>query len=237
MWALISNISGNANTANGSAALNFNTDGDNNTANGYHALYYNTTGDYNSAVGYAAGPTSGALTNTTALGNGAVTTASNTIAIGNTAINSIKGQVGFSTFSDGRYKRNVREDVYGIDFIMGLRPVTYNLDIELLADKLQEDVTFDENGNRTQSAPSANVAASRSKQSSIRNTGFIAQEVEELANNLGYEFSGVDAPENEESMYSLRYAEFVVPLVKAMQEQQKKIEELEDRIKDLEINK
>jgi len=42
---------------------------------------------------------------------------------------------------------------------------------------------------------------------------------------VGYEFSGVDKPETEGSVMGLRYSEFVVPLVKAMQEQQSMIEE------------
>jgi len=64
--------------------------------------------------------------------------------------------------------------------------------------------------------------------------GFVAQEVEKLAERLGFDFSGVEVPENEQSMYRLRYAEFVVPIVKAMQEQQEKIEKLGNRIKELE---
>jgi len=58
--------------------------------------------------------------------------------------------------------------------------------------------------------------------------------VEQAAQSLGYDFSGVDAPKNEHDFYGLRYAEFVVPLVKAIQEQQEIIETLEARIKDLE---
>ena len=65
-------------------------------------------------------------------------------------------------------------------------------------------------------------------------TGFIAQEVEKAANEVGFNFSGVDAPKNENDFYGLRYAEFVVPLVKAVQEQQKVIEELTKRIEELE---
>jgi hypothetical protein len=48
-------------------------------------------------------------------------------------------------------------------------------------------------------------------------TGFIAQEVEQAANEIEYDFSGVDAPKNDD-LYGLRYVEFVVPLVKAVQE-------------------
>jgi hypothetical protein len=40
----------------------------------------------------------------------------------------------------------------------------------------------------------------------------------------------VRALQNEKDHYSLRYAEFVVPLVKAMQEQQEMIEELQNEV-------
>ncbi len=39
--------------------------------------------------------------------------------------------------------------------------------------------------------------------------------------------SGVDAPKNKIDMYGLRYAEFVVPMVKAVQELNEKVEDLE----------
>jgi flagellar biosynthesis chaperone FliJ len=64
-------------------------------------------------------------------------------------------------------------------------------------------------------------------------TGFLAQEVEEAAAAVGYAFSGVDKPKNENDHYGLRYAEFVVPLVKATQEQQATIEELRQQVSDL----
>ncbi len=35
---------------------------------------------------------------------------------------------------------------------------------------------------------------------------------------MNYDFSGVDAPKNQNDLYGLRYDEFVVPLVKAVQE-------------------
>jgi hypothetical protein len=34
---------------------------------------------------------------------------------------------------------------------------------------------------------------------------------------INYDFSGVDAAKNEKDLYGLRYAEFVVPLVKAIE--------------------
>ena len=61
-------------------------------------------------------------------------------------------------------------------------------------------------------------------------TGFVAQDVEKAAKSLNYNFSGVDAPKNDKDLYGLRYAEFVVPLVKAVQEQQVLIETLQKEI-------
>ena len=66
-----------------------------------------------------------------------------------------------------------------------------------------------------------------------------AQEVEAAATVTGFDFSGVDKPQNETGLYGLRYAEFVVPLVKAVQEQQSLLRELgaEIEMQKLEIEK
>ena len=53
-------------------------------------------------------------------------------------------------------------------------------------------------------------------------SGFIAQEVEKI----GIPFYGLTPPPSKDGFYSLQYAEFVVPLVKAIQELQKQINEL-----------
>src|SRR6185436_1225671 len=64
-------------------------------------------------------------------------------------------------------------------------------------------------------------------------TGFAAQDVEKAAKELNYDFSGVDAARNEKDLYGLRYAEFVVPLVKAVQELSKKNDDLQKQISEL----
>jgi hypothetical protein len=239
MQSLFYNTSGNENTANGRNALFNNTEGNFNTAIGFSSLRYNATGNYNTAVGYQAGPygLSNNLENTTAIGNGATVFSDNEIRIGNSAITSIGGYAAWSNLSDGRYKSNLKEDIEGINFIIGLRPVSYNFDIEAVADKLGENTSINENGNMVNNLRSVQIQESRKKKSSIRQIGFIAQEVEELANRLNFEFSGVEKPENEQSMYRLRYAEFVVPLVKAVQEQQEVINKLTKRIDELEKQK
>jgi hypothetical protein len=67
----------------------------------------------------------------------------------------------------------------------------------------------------------------------IPQTGFIAQEVEQAAKELNYDFSGVTPPKGNSKIYSLQYASFVVPLVKGMQEQQQQIELLQKENTDL----
>ena len=54
----------------------------------------------------------------------------------------------------------------------------------------------------------------------IRHSGFIAQEVETAAKEIKYNFDGIYVPQNEKDRYGLNYSSFVVPLVKAIQEQQ-----------------
>jgi len=92
---------------------------------------------------------------------------------------------------------------------MKLRPVTYNLKVSELNAKLNE--------NRGKEMSEQMKAAIAEKENMVQ-SGFVAQEVEQAAKDAGYDFSGVDKPKNENDVYGLRYAEFVVPLVKAVQE-------------------
>ena len=72
-----------------------------------------------------------------------------------------------------------------------------------------------------------------SQASQILYTGFAAQEVEAAAAKLNYDFSGVDKPKSKNGLYGLRYGQFVVPLVKAVQEISKKVEDKDDKIAEL----
>ncbi len=235
--ALHLNTGGSLNTANGYEALYNNTTGDHNTANGHKALYNNTSGDDNTAIGQEAlldntiGHQNTALGyhafydgldyhNSTALGYNTNITASNQIRLGNSSVTSIGGHVSWTTVSDKRFKKDVSADVPGLDFILKLKPVTYHLDMDAIA-----------RFNHT--ADSLRLPDAEKAKGTILQTGFIAQEVEQAAQSIGYDFSGVDAPKNKHDYYGLRYAEFVVPLVKAVQEQQEKIEEQQKTIEAL----
>jgi hypothetical protein len=239
-FSLVKN-KGSNNAAVGAQALLNNTTGFQNTAIGVDALFGTTTQSRNTGVGYMAGlnaatrstflgansnATAG-LTNVTAIGYGAFATSSNQVRIGDVNITSIGGNANWTNFSDGRFKKDIKEDVPGLDFINELRPITYTLDvagIDRATKKLEPKSSVDEIDVTLPGVV---------KKSQIVYTGFVAQEVEKVAKKMNYDFSGVDVPENDNGFYGLRYSDFVVPLTKAVQELSKKNEELEEEVREL----
>lgn len=208
--ALTANTSGSNNVAHGWWAGNTNTTGSNNTFIGILAGTSNTTGSNNTCVGTLATLSAATLTNATAIGNGAVVNASNKMRLGNASVTIIEGAVVYTT-SDGRFKNNIKEDVKGLEFIKKLRPVTYNFDTKKFDDfliKNMPDSIKVKHNKDMDFTPSTNI---------IR-TGFVAQEVEQAARDCGYNFDGVSAPVDENDNYSLAYSQFVVPLIKSIQE-------------------
>ena len=200
-YSLRSNTTGMANTGIGSTALYTNSTGVGNTAVGQSALFYNVGGSNNTAVGYNSFQAGADYSNSTAIGYDVFISADNQVRLGDFAITSIGGQVGWTTLSDERLKKNIQPSNFGLDFILKLKPVTYNYKAE--------------------------------GQKGILYTGFIAQDVEKFAKEIGYDFSGVDTPKNENDFYGLRYAEFVAPLTKATQELNAKVEAQQEMIKAL----
>ncbi len=244
--ALSSNINGTNNIANGSQALNNNTSGTANTAIGVSALSKNTTAEFNTALGYFAGTdfingynnvflganadvTSAGLFNTIVIGQSASGTASSQVTVGNGASNSYRAYANWTNISDGRYKKNIQQNVPGLSFINKLKAVTYNLDATGLD-------AFINHNKMTDSAAYFYRQALAEKEKNVY-TGFIAQDVEQAAKEANFNFSGVDAPKNSKDVYGLRYAEFVVPLVKAVQELSAQNEDLKKQnTRQLEIN-
>ena len=126
--ALSYNVEGNANTALGAWALYSNTSGSANVAVGKWALRYNTSGGYNVGIGSSALENLRSGTNNIAIGNLAnvpSNTGNNQIRMGNTAITYAGIQVAWTVTSDIRWKENVRELPYGINFVSKLKPVDY----------------------------------------------------------------------------------------------------------------
>jgi hypothetical protein len=242
------NNTGNFNTALGHTSLWKNTTGSSNTATGYNALQNNTTGTLHTACGESAlllvtgstrntaiGKSSGSgyvngnwctfigayadgngvYANSSVLGDGAQFLGDNYIRIGDGSVGTIGGAVAWSVLSDGRFKTNVTEEVKGLEFISKLRPITYQMNVDAY-----NRHTYGEGYEQSEVKKKYDEMK---KKGLMRNeittfSGFIAQEVEEAAKIVEYDFSGVVLPQNNKDAYSLRYAEFVVPLVKAVQE-------------------
>lgn len=227
-YSLRANTSGNANSALGAFSLRLNTvgvenvaigwsslylnsTGDNNTAVGSDALYSNSTGNYNTAIG-AATSLGNNYSNTTAIGYNADPNSSNQVRVGNASVAIIGGNANWSVFSDGRVKTNIREDIVGLEFIKRLRPVSYNYDMDAIA--------------RLEKTPdSLRLRNAEGLKAAEVQTGFIAQEVAAAAQASDFDFHGVIVPQEPDQPYALRYSEFVVPIVKAVQEQQAIIEQ------------
>jgi hypothetical protein len=245
-----SGSSATENAAVGYRAL-LNNSGHHNVAMGTYALTYNNGAQYNVALGYYAGgtflhgwnntfigadadATANNLYNTVALGNYAKVTASNQVRIGNSSTTSIGGYANWTNISDGRVKKNIKENVPGLAFINKLKPVTYNLDLDA-ADKIMAvPAAKDKDGKLlTKQVSQADIAARQAKQQVVY-TGFVAQDVEKAAKGLNYDFSGVDAAKSDKDLYGLRYNDFIMPLVKAVQELSKENDELKSRLEKLE---
>ena len=214
---MYNNVFGYWNVAAGQQSLFSNTSGYGNSANGYQSLYGNTTGFNNSGLGSFSNVSSGTLSNATAIGYGASVNASNKVRLGNSSVTVVEG-ASYST-SDGRFKTNVKENAPGLDLIMQLKPVTYNFQYNKFSEFLKEH------------DPDKKFLTQRE---SVKEMGFIAQDVESACRELGIEVSNIlHVPESENDNYSLAYQNLVVPLVKAVQEQQQIINEQKAVIDDL----
>ncbi len=93
-----------------------------------------------------------------------------------------------------------------MDFILKLRPVTYTVTPRELhkiwgtPDSVVNKMDFSETEKETR-------------------IGFIAQEVEKAAKESGFNFPGIDVPRNDKEVYTLRYVDFIMPMIKGIQEQ------------------
>ncbi|BCV02711.1 MAG: hypothetical protein CM15mV56_480 [uncultured marine virus] len=113
--------------------------------------------------------------------------------------------------SDVRTKMNIEDSKIGLDFINSLRPVTY------------------------ETKPSAEypkefgVKNPVKKKSGKRWDGLIAQEVKQVMDDMGVEFSGWSEGLN--TKQTLAYGKLIMPLIKSVQELSAKVEELEAKLK------
>ncbi|MBL7942670.1 MAG: tail fiber domain-containing protein [Flavobacteriales bacterium] len=206
----VNNISGTENTFVGGESGQFHNGGNKNTFVGNLSGINIMTRDCNTHVGYASGA-SGDFENTIALGCGAIAPAPNEGMIGDAAFTALWMSTGLFLTSDERTKTDIKENVPGLEFITQLEPVTYHYDIESMEQLMHAP------GSLTESDIHQSAV---SQKENLLYSGFIAQDVEKIANSLGYEFSGIRTPNGSREFYGLDYSNFVVPIVQSIKEQQ-----------------
>jgi hypothetical protein len=218
--AMIDNTEGYFNISLGSLSLRHNTIGFDNIAIGGHALRDNTegfanvavggdallksTGDFNTGIGHIALAEHVSGDYNIALGFGAecsTTTSSGECVLGDGNITVLRcNQQTISALSDGRDKVDVKDSLFGLDYIMSVRPVDFLW-------KTREGNVKD----------------------GTREVGFIAQELKAIEEKFNASHVKSVLSENPERLEA-SYASLIPIMVKAIQEQQKEIEELKRRI-------
>lgn len=224
-YSLNGNVSGSNNTSIGNYSNPLSTASNSNTSVGFYSGSGASNGSFNTFIGDSAFANADGYVNSSCLGYNSRITASNQVRIGNASITSIGGFKAWTNLSDGRVKKDVKENVPGLEFINKLHPVTYHFDLDAMDKIMNQPATKSGDDVKPHQLTPGEIAA-RKAQEDMLCTGFIAQDVEQAAKEIGYDFSGVDVAKNEHDLYGLRYSEFVVPLVKAVQELSKQNDQL-----------
>ncbi|HMY64887.1 MAG TPA: tail fiber domain-containing protein [Chitinophagaceae bacterium] len=242
--SLYSNTIGFSNQANGYQSLYSNTTGYQNVANGYRSLYSNTYGYYNTAVGLSSlNSNTGGYEN---VANGFYALYSNTTGFNNTGVGAYALNLvttGSNNTSLG-YNAQVALPTESNQVRIGNTYVTY-AEVQV-AWAIGSDRRWKTNIQESPLGLSfiqslRPVVYTRKNDEKQRHEyGFIAQEVEEALQKAGVNPQGVITI-NDEGMYSVRYNDFIAPMVKSIQELstenaalKKKNEELENRLERLE---
>ncbi len=206
------------NTATGYFALNLNTTGFDNVAMGVESLRYNTTGNGNTAIGKNSMISLVEGNNNTAVGfNSNISSGiSNSTAIGYqatvTSSNKIVLGNGNAT-SVGGYgawvnwsDRRLKENI----------TYTSGLGLNFITQLKPASYNYIKDTNRR------------------RRDGLIAQDVQQTLIDMGLDFSGLIIDDDPDKTLNLSYAEFVIPLINAVQELNKKNQQLQKKTEEFE---
>ncbi len=220
--ALYKNTTGYRNMCVGYMALFNNTSGYSNTAIGDGALGSNTTGRYNSALGTSSLGANTTYSYCTGVGHSAQVTGSNQVQLGSSA-DTVYAQKALVVRSDARDKLDIEDSPLGLNFIMKLRPRKYRMN--------SREAYFEQGKERDFTATNDGSKAGKRP-----HYGLVAQEVKEVMNELNVDFAGyLDSKiDGGEDVLSLGYAEFIAPMIKAIQQQQQMIEQQQQKIETLE---
>jgi hypothetical protein len=231
--ALISTTSGRSNVAFGNISLYSNTTGDNNVACGYAALY-NLTGSNNVGMGDQSSHSNKTGSNNVAVGVHTLfknIIGNSLVAIGHEADVSVDGLTNSCAIGAESVVTTSNTIQLGNFKIISL---CCEVNLTTPSDKHQQ-ICVTENVPGIEFINRLRPVTYRSLKGDQRicKTGFIGQEVHIAAQQVDYNFNGISIPEEKTNNYGLSYSLFVVPLVKAVQEQQKIIQLLQKQIQEL----
>jgi hypothetical protein len=213
MHSLEYNTTGSSDTGVGDGSLGENTTGDRNVGIGYHTLGSNTTGSGNTGIGWES-----LFGNTTGSNN---TTVGYLAALGGTDLTNAVAIGYLATADASNHVRIGNTDVTQIGGQVGWSALS---DIRAKTNIANLDLGLD-------FVMALRPVSFTLKQGNGRtDLGFIAQDVETLLGD-GYNVLGIGA--DKDRTLSLRYTDFIAPMVKAIQEQQATIAAQQAAIADL----
>lgn len=207
------NTDGMHNSFLGVTTGNSNTSGQENTFIGAHAGYFNTLGSYNTFLGNFSGLENSSGNYNTLVGFEADLSSSNltnAAAFGYGAIVTADNSVIIGNTAVTSIGGQVGWSTFS-DKRLKTNIVDNQLGLDFIKQLRPVSYTYLANGqeNRIYS-------------------GLIAQEVESVLQDMNTDFSGLVKPKNESDYYSIRYAEFVIPLINSVQELEEKVTDLEE---------
>lgn len=152
--------------------------------------------------------------------------------------------------SDERLKKDISDSNLGLSFIKLLRPVSYKWKETSIKEVMEEGVQIintvgDEKEEQPILVPKVigqdengkDIIETTSREGIRSHYGFVAQEVKEALDSVGVgdSFAGwvLDDHTDPDSRQNLRYAEFISPLVKAVQELSNMVQSLQEEVNTL----
>jgi len=209
-YALRGNSS-SGNTGDGNIGIGYfagdsNSSGAKNTSLGYSAGQNITTGSYNTALGHNAG---------SAFSPFSLSTQSNRVIVGDNNVTNAYVRVSWTVTSDARDKADVTTLPSSLSFVEALNPVTFKWD------NRSDYYVLDDSGNIT-SRPTPDGTHKGDKLFA----GFLAQEVQQVIDDLGY-VDDVIVDNEQEDLLKIKETSLIPVLVKAVQELSAKVKVLE----------
>ena len=154
---------------------------------------------------------------------GNINSESNEIVLGDENITAANIQVDWTVASDKRDKTDVTPMEMGLEFVNKLEPVTYKWDKRSKYVEKGEDFR--------------DLITDGTHKEDWLDTGFLAQDVEKLESEYGYNIADktnlTTTLSDDGNQYGLTYSKFVPMLVKSVQELSTQVDELKQELKTL----